>query len=127
MIDYLPDFDCADPSNATSFVLLPVLLLPKQLLSSQQTAAHLHVNRAAACHHMCVLQRAAHDHDGVVQAALGLVDELLTAAAQHDGGGARLGAAREQVVALATNLQEVRAKRERRLSGPTQLRLSSIV
>jgi hypothetical protein len=74
-----------------------------------------------------VLQRAAHNHDGIVQAALRLVDELLAAAAQHDGGSARLGAAREQVVALATNLQVARAKREGRLSRPTQLRLSSSV
>jgi hypothetical protein len=40
-----------------------------------------------------------------MQAALSLVNELLTAATQHDGGCARLGALREQVVAVATNLQ----------------------
>lgn len=52
-----------------------------------QVLGQLHVDRAAAGHHQRALERAPHNHDGVVQRAVGLVQELLGTAAQHQGAG----------------------------------------
>jgi hypothetical protein len=64
----------------------------------------LHVDGAAAGDDGRVLERAAHDHDRVVQRALRLVDELVAAAAQDHRRGARARAALEQVEALRAHL-----------------------
>merc|ERR1712158_298382 len=44
------------------------------------------------------------DHDGVMEGSLGLLHELLSAPAEDDCAGLRLGTATEQVEPLATNL-----------------------
>lgn len=44
--------------------------------SLSQTRAHLHVNGTTASHYVCMLESSAHDHDGIMQAALGFVDKL---------------------------------------------------
>merc|ERR1719500_2537964 len=44
------------------------------------------------------------DHDGVVEGSLRLLHELLSAAAEDDCAGLRLGTTAEQVEPLATNL-----------------------
>lgn len=64
--------------------------------ASPQVARHLHVDGASAGHHHGALERAAHNHDGIVQRAVGLVEELLAAAAQHQRAGVRRGAAWEE-------------------------------
>lgn len=68
-------------------------------------AAHLHVNGAAARNHVCMLECTTHDHDCIMQTALRLVNELLTATAQHKRRRACLWAACEEVVPLPTNLR----------------------
>ena len=65
----------------------------------------LHVDGAAAGDDGCVLHRAADDLQRVVERALGLVDELLGAAAQHEGRRASFGALAEDVEALAAHLK----------------------
>jgi hypothetical protein len=65
---------------------------------------HLHVYGASTSHDMGVLQGSPHNHDGIMQAALCFINELLAPAPQHYGGSPGRGAAREQVVPLATNL-----------------------
>mmetsp|Transcript_46084 Transcript_46084/g.117009 ORF Transcript_46084/g.117009 Transcript_46084/m.117009 type:complete len:295 (-) Transcript_46084:932-1816(-) len=69
-----------------------------------QKSAKLHLDGAAAAYDLRVAHGAAYDHDGVVQRALGLVDELLRATSDEDGGGLGLGAAREKVDALGADL-----------------------
>ena len=69
-----------------------------------QEARRLHLDGAAARHDRVVLDRAAHDHDGVVERALGLLDELLGAAAQYERARLGLRAAGEDVVAFAADL-----------------------
>ena len=73
--------------------------------AAPEVARDLHVVGAASWEHRGVLQRPPHDHDGVVQGAVGLVQELLAAAAQNEGR--RLGALApcEQVVALRAHLE----------------------
>mmetsp|Transcript_21095 Transcript_21095/g.48316 ORF Transcript_21095/g.48316 Transcript_21095/m.48316 type:complete len:391 (-) Transcript_21095:564-1736(-) len=81
-----------------------------------QVGGELHLDRAAAGDDARVLDQPPRVHDRVVQRALRLGDELLGAAAQHDGARLRLGAAREEVEALAADLPllEVRAAAEDR-------------
>ena len=66
--------------------------------------AELHVNGTATGHHRGILHGSPHNHDGIMQAALCLIDELLRAASQHHGGCAGSRAPLEQVVPLRTNL-----------------------
>lgn len=56
-----------------------------------QSLRQLHLRRAAAGHNGVGLEAAPHDHDGVVQRPLRLLDELLSASSQDDGGGFGLG------------------------------------
>ena len=54
-----------------------------------QEVEELHLDGAAATDHRVDVEGPSHDHDGVVDGALGLGDELLGAAAQDECG--RLG------------------------------------
>lgn len=69
-----------------------------------QVRRDLHLDGAAAADNRPVLDGALDNHDGVVQRALHLGNELLGAAAQHQRARLGLGAALEEVVALAANL-----------------------
>ena len=71
-----------------------------------QILAQLHLDGAAAGDDGVVLDGATHDHDGVVEGALGLLHELLGAAAEDEGARLGLGHAGEEVEALSTDLKE---------------------
>lgn len=72
-----------------------------------QVRRELHLAGAAAGDDAVVPDGALDHHDGVVQAALDLCDELLGAAAEDEGASACAGAAPEEVVALGPNLHLV--------------------
>eukprot|EP00047_Mylnosiga_fluctuans_P001742 m.221713 g.221713 ORF g.221713 m.221713 type:complete len:557 (-) comp10637_c0_seq1:26-1696(-) len=69
-----------------------------------QELAELHLNGTATSNNGVVLDRATHNHDGIVQRALRLLDELLGTAAHDDRARLGLGAAREEVVPLGADL-----------------------
>ena len=66
--------------------------------SDAATRHAANLNGAAAGDHRVVLHGAAHNHDGVVDRPLRLLDELLGAATEDDGACLGLGAAREEVI-----------------------------
>merc|ERR1719348_1893624 len=69
-----------------------------------QVLAQLHVYGATSSHHAVVLHSPPHDHDGVMEAALSLLHELLRPATKDDGARAGLGASVEEVEPLTTYL-----------------------
>lgn len=69
-----------------------------------QVLGDLHLDGTAAGHDRVVLERTAHDHDGVVERTLGLLDELLGTAAQNERARFSLRTTREDVVPLAADL-----------------------
>mmetsp|Transcript_1025 Transcript_1025/g.3241 ORF Transcript_1025/g.3241 Transcript_1025/m.3241 type:complete len:391 (+) Transcript_1025:163-1335(+) len=69
-----------------------------------QEGGQLHLDGPAAGDDGRVLEQPARVHDGVVQRALCLLDELLGAAAQDEGAGGDARAPLEEVEALAANL-----------------------
>ena len=69
-----------------------------------QVARNLHLNGAAARDHGLGLERSLDDHESVVDAALGLGDELLAAASEHDGRGQLLRTVHKDVEPLVSNL-----------------------
>lgn len=76
-----------------------------------QGFGHGHLNGTPARHHLAPHQAPLHDAQGVVDAPVGLFDELLGAAPQDDGGGLGVGAAREHVEALFAHLQSPQKKK----------------
>ena len=65
--------------------------------------------RTPAGDNAVVLDRPFDDHDGIVQTALDLGDELLGPAPQHQGASLGFGTAFEEVEALAANLSLLEA------------------
>jgi hypothetical protein len=45
-------------------------------MCNRTATTYLHLNGASPCHHLSVLQSAPHNHDGIVQRAVCLINEL---------------------------------------------------
>mmetsp|Transcript_42853 Transcript_42853/g.100760 ORF Transcript_42853/g.100760 Transcript_42853/m.100760 type:complete len:285 (-) Transcript_42853:651-1505(-) len=69
-----------------------------------QELGQLHLDRSPARHNLGVLDGAADDHDGVVDRALRLRDELLRSSTQHNRRGLALRTLGEDVEALVPDL-----------------------
>mmetsp|Transcript_28900 Transcript_28900/g.59096 ORF Transcript_28900/g.59096 Transcript_28900/m.59096 type:complete len:506 (-) Transcript_28900:234-1751(-) len=69
-----------------------------------QSFRHFHLDGAAARHHLVANEPSLDDAQRVVNGAVGLFDELLAAAPQHDGGRLGVRAASDEVEALVPNL-----------------------
>ena len=69
-----------------------------------QERRDLHLNSTASCYDIPVLDRALDDHDGIVQTALDLSNELLGTSTEDECACLGLGAALEEVETLSTNL-----------------------
>ena len=80
-----------------------LLALDRACMLTQQPRK-LHLDRAAACNNLVVLDCALHNHNGIVQASLNLGNHLLRTTAQHNGRCFGGGTPREDVVAVAANL-----------------------
>lgn len=69
-----------------------------------QVTGKIHLRCTTARDDVRVSKRALDDHDGIVETAFGLCDELFRAAAEDEGAGFGGGAVGEDVKALATDL-----------------------
>mmetsp|Transcript_25013 Transcript_25013/g.43898 ORF Transcript_25013/g.43898 Transcript_25013/m.43898 type:complete len:234 (-) Transcript_25013:551-1252(-) len=66
--------------------------------------AEFHLHSSGSANNLRTLDSSSYNHDGIVQAALSLINVLFSAASEEDGGAVGLTALFEDVVPFVTNL-----------------------